>query len=347
MRALTLACVLLSLTGLAFGSRNQDEASGLMQSAIENVDLRGADAKSFQLEVDFRAQLDVPMEGHLSLKWAGRDRWYELVRMSKFQEIRVRNDEGLWITRNLHFTPLRVSEVEDLLRVLTFNSYDGAKALKREQRDGVSSNCVEVRSASRFEKADKRRVCVDAATNDVITDEQRQGDDLRVKSFADYQPFGTHRYPKKFNLVVNGSPIVQATVTRLEESSFDERSFRQPSNSILRPQCEHITSPKTIKAPGLEFSGSAAGSAMGGTVIVALTVEPDNSADNIYVIESAGRERDAAVKEMLSHWSFQPATCGDRAVPYDAHVKVDFSPTSLTPVQGSTRQQVARVSFHD
>ncbi len=346
MRALALASLLLSLGQFSYGSSGADDAFNMVQTAVEQVDLRGNDARSFQMEVDFRVQFDVSQKGHLSLKWAAKDLWYQQVRIDTYQEIRVRNGGNLWISRNIRFTPLRVFEIEDLLRVLPPIPKKSIRGLKYEELDGVRANCIDLRPNENAEsRSAKRRICIDLATNDVLSDEEREGVDLRIRKFVDYQSSGTHRYPRKLNLYVNGSPIIEATLTALQETSLDARWFQRPQNAILRPQCDDLITPKPVKAPRPQYRQATA-SSVGGTIVATLTIEPDGSIDNIFLIESAGRERDAMVREMLNQWKFQPARCGDRAIPYDAQVEVNF-PAAGTNPDFSPSQQVARVRFHN
>ena len=64
---------------------------------------------SFQLEVDFLAQFNVPTQGHLTLKWEGKDRWRSEVVIGGFEQITVRKDDRLYCRlrlgdEQLHFT---------------------------------------------------------------------------------------------------------------------------------------------------------------------------------------------------------------------------------------------------
>src|SRR5690348_1166949 len=76
-RIILIAACLLGSSPL-FGVTDPATQQVLTKS-LEQASLFHQQAKPFQLDVDFSAQLAVPTEGHLTLKWEAKDRWWRKV----------------------------------------------------------------------------------------------------------------------------------------------------------------------------------------------------------------------------------------------------------------------------
>jgi TonB family protein len=246
--------------------------------------------------------------------------------MGDYRQMTLRKGEMLYITRNAPFTPLRVSELQDLLNVFSVDAdYWQTKKIKHQTAGGIATECLEIRARpSPHVWNPKRTLCVNAASKEVLTDETRDNEEYRRKEFTDYQPFRDHSYPRQMKLFINGSAVLDAKITSLRESSFDETAFMPPAGAIARRQCEHMAHPVAVKDPDPAYPRSAAQNRMGGTAVVALTVLPNGSVDNVQLIGSAGHEMDQVTQEILRTWKFKPAMCGNEPVAYDIRVQVTF-----------------------
>jgi protein TonB len=296
-----------------------------LTSAGNLVDIRAADAKPFQLEISFSAQSNFPQDGHLTMKWAAKDLWRLQVTMGDYQQLEVRKGDTRYISRNGRFTPIRISELLDLVAILPGQPEEWeVNKVKHGMRDGSESDCLEVRARSRHLGNSERQVCIDRTTKEVLSIDVKDGSDVRRKEFADYQGFRTHRYPQQLTLTVNGSVALKAQVVSLREASFDEGDFVPPPGAIVRRQCENMTVPVPIKTPDPAYPRSAAQNRMMGNSVVSLTVLPNGSVDNVQLIGSAGHEMDQVTKEIIKTWKFKPAMCGNEAVAYDIRVDMRF-----------------------
>jgi protein TonB len=85
-----------------------------------------------------------------------------------------------------------------------------------------------------------------------------------------------------------------------------------------------MTYPEAIKQPDPAYPRSASQNRMGGTSIVALTVLPDGSVDDVQLIGRAGHDMDQVTQEIVKTWKFKPAMCGNEPVAYDISVEVAF-----------------------
>jgi hypothetical protein len=74
VRAIFGAFFLLSAISSCFADVAPPDQQ-LLTAAGDLVDIRSTSAKSFQLDADFTAQVNVPQDGHLTWKWVAKDLW--------------------------------------------------------------------------------------------------------------------------------------------------------------------------------------------------------------------------------------------------------------------------------
>jgi len=108
------AVLLFSMPDLLCADKNA--AMQLLTTAERQGNLFRDARSPLRLEVSFVAQQAIPTQGHLSLRWAAKDRWWRKVSLSNFQQVDVRNGEKLYTIRNMSFTPFRVGELISLLQ---------------------------------------------------------------------------------------------------------------------------------------------------------------------------------------------------------------------------------------
>ena len=299
-----------------------------LTEASDRVDIRSQGAKPFQLDADFTAQTNVPQDGHFTLKWVNKNLWSQEITIGGYRQLNIRKGDILYISRNGRFTPLRVKELLDLLDVFSAESDSWQiKKIKQQARDGVEAECMEIRARTgRHGSNTKTTLCINPATKEVLTEEAKDETEYTRKEFINYQPFREHSYPQQLRLSINGSMVLQVKISSLRESSFDDSGFVPPRGAIARRQCEHMTYPVAIKQPDPTYPRSASQNGIGGTSIVALTVLPDGSVDDVQLIGRAGHEMDQVTQEIVKTWKFKPAMCGNDPVAYDITVQVAFRP---------------------
>jgi hypothetical protein len=146
----------------------------LLKSAASLVEIRSQDEKPFQLDLEFRAQFKVPMEGHLTLKWVSKDHWSEQVIINGYRELEIRRGETSYISRNAAFTPNRISQLWDLVAVVPNGSGDWqVKKVQRQLADGNEIKCLLIRPRNPKEWHGLRQVCINQATKEILSDDQK------------------------------------------------------------------------------------------------------------------------------------------------------------------------------
>jgi hypothetical protein len=74
MSASRFLWLLLIYFSLPAAAEEKPDPGQLTFRASKLVDIREKGAKPFQMDLDFRAQIQIPEEGHLRLKWVSNDK---------------------------------------------------------------------------------------------------------------------------------------------------------------------------------------------------------------------------------------------------------------------------------
>jgi TonB family protein len=298
-------------------------AQQLFVIAEQRANLFHDSAAPFQLEVDFSAQLNVPTEGHLTLKWEGKDRWWSKVVLGEFEQITIRNGDRRYITRNAGFTPLRVGELTSLIHFAAESEGQTAKKLQRRVENGAELGCIAVEREK--VKGESHEVCVDVNSHEILSEEWREApDERRREQFSDYFDFGASRYPRKLQFQEDGIKVVAANVISLQAATFDEKLLVAPEGAIERRQCTDMKRAVPVKTPDPLYPKSASRDKLMGDTSVAMTVLVDGSVSDIQLIGRATQSMDDATLRTLKGWKFKPAMCGADPIVSDIVVVVSF-----------------------
>ena len=322
MKMLLITIVLLGGRLSPLLASTTPDGQQILISAKEQANLFHDQASALQLDVDFVAQMNVPSQGHLTLKWKEKSQWWRRTVMGDFEQVDVRNGDRLYTSRNIAFTPVRITELISLLQFA--EGSDGLMVKKQTDRieDGIELLCLRVEGERRGKD---RRVCVNSASHDILSDEWQEPPDQKwAEQYRDYFDFGGHRYPRKLQLTADGIKVIVATVADLREAAFDQSLLVPPKGAIERRQCADLKHAIPVKTPDPLYPKSASENKMMGDTTVAMTVQTDGSVTDIRLIGSAARSMDEATLQTLKSWKFKPAMCGTDPVVSDIEVVVSF-----------------------
>jgi hypothetical protein len=139
---LTIALLFASVP-LLLGSTDP-AAQSLLATAKQQASLFHDQAEPLQLDVDFIAQNNIPVRGHMVLKWETKGRWWRKISLADFEQIEVKNGDRLYTTRNMSFTPVRVNEVVSLLQFAEGSQGLTVKKEKKHLENGFEVICLKV-----------------------------------------------------------------------------------------------------------------------------------------------------------------------------------------------------------
>jgi TonB family protein len=318
---ITLLLVLTASTGWAGVA---PAAEQMFLDAVRRTHVLVAEAAPLLFESKFSAQIQVPRDGRLTIRWAAKDRYWEHVEADSFQQTRIRKGEMVYTSRNMSFTPARIADLLTLLHGLgNPNGTQIKKERKRAER-GVEATCFEVRfDNGRGERS--HEICIDPALREVLSDSWNEPpDEQRRVEYSDYAELRGRRYPRKLILFLNGSKVLDVQTARLETADLDDALLVPPPGAIERRECDGIKHPIPVKTPDPIYPRSPSTNRMMGDSMVSMTVLPDGSVDNIQLIGSSTRAMDDATLQTLKRWRFKPAMCGSEPVAFDIEVTVSF-----------------------
>jgi TonB family protein len=301
MKAIIVAAALLISAPCLLAGSGPD-AQQLLATANQQREIFGDHGTPLELQIDFVAQLNVPTNGHLTLRWAAKNRWWAKVSMGAYLQISIQDGEWTYTARNLGFTPIRVRQLINLIGLTEEPPYIGKKARQRSE-DGVRITCLQ--ATREDSRQDEREICLDPASTDILSQAWSWQPDWKGRErYSDYFEFEGHRYPRKLKYEENGSRVVKAEVTSLVAVSFNESLLKPPKGAIGRRHCPGLKPAVPIKKVELPTIGSA------GDNTVAMTILTDGSVGDIQLIVRSGGKLDEAAIAALNQWKFKPAMCG-------------------------------------
>ncbi len=294
---------------------------------MQQSDLTHNQSTSFQLEVDFAAQFVSLAHGHLTLKWASKDRWRREITVGSFRQVEIRNGEWQYTTRNADFTPSRISELLYLLA--PYDQTWQATKEKRRSVKGINENCIRAEELDETTTPPRRTkiyhdFCINTGSGDIASAEWDEGpDESRRREYDDYAEFASHRYPRKFRLLEKGSSVIIADVVSLTAANFDDSQFVPAPGAIARRECDGLKHPVLIKSPDVNFSPAARKNG-GGTLFASLTVLTDGTIGDIQLTGSTNIPLDPATLKSLREYKFKPAMCGTEPVVQDVTIELGY-----------------------
>ena len=295
----------------------------LLTTAKQQANLYHDQTSPFELDVSFTAQINVPTQGQLTMRWEANDRWWRKVVMAGFEQIEIRNGDRLYTSRNLDFTPMRVGQLIGLLQFGQGSQGLIVKGQKQRVENGIEMTCLKVEREG--DKNGTHEICVNPTSSEILSDDfQGPPDERRSELYGDYFDFATHRYPRKLELRENGIRVITATVDSLAATPFDERLLVPLKGAIERRQCADMKDAIPVKTPDPLYPTSAKQNRISGDTTVAMTVLTDGSVTDIRVVGSAAHSLDNATLQTLESWRFKPAMCGTEPVVSDIQVVVSF-----------------------
>jgi TonB family protein len=323
MNKLVLATALFLSSVSPLIGATDPAAQQLLISAKQQASLFHDQASPFQIDVDFVAQIKVPAQGHLTLKWQAKDRWWRKIVMDRFEQIDIRSDDRLYTSRNIAFTPIRIRELVSLLQFTEDSAGLRVRKQKQGVENGIEISCLKVEQENL--KAKPHEVCINPASQEILRDQwQEPPDERREEQYSDYRDFGGHHFPRKLQLVVNGSVVVKAEVQNLTATVFDQALLLPPRGAIERRQCSEMKHAVALKTPEPMYPKSASQNKLMGDTSVAMTILTDGSVSDVRLIGTATRSMDDATVQTLKGWKFKPAMCGSEPVVSDIEVVVSF-----------------------
>ncbi len=242
-----------------------------------------------------------------------------------FELVTIRDGEMEYTVRNASFTPFQVIELFHLFGL--GDKLQSVRVIKVRPRIAPGFVCWQARIAD--ERREVHEFCADSQTNDLLSNLVKTGaENSRSQRFSDYVGASESRYPRRLELLINGSKIISATISFLGPLSFDPALLNPPQNAIVRRKCADLKAPVPVKKKAIDLKRRLRFSTHS---TLALTVLADGSVGDVNVIQRGGTALDKSALDSLKEWKFSPATCGGEPVIDDGLADVDYHVIKFAP----------------
>lgn len=290
----------------------------VLDDAIRQTGLLENPAHAFVLDADFTAQFSQPVQGHVELRWAAKDRWWSRVIVGDFEQVKFKTGEWTYTTRNAPYTPPQVNDLLNLLDPPKGYEKLIARKMKIKSQSGASMECLRVESSEH--KSDDREICVNATTNDLSSDSSTTPGRVTLKQFSNFTDFEGYRYPRKLDLFLDKVHALSVDVTNLSEEPLDSRLLIPPKDAIARRECADGKPPLNLTGYHPHFPSVP----NSGQTELLVTIGADSTVQEVHVVKSAGKEFDGAVIAAVEAAHYRPAMCGAEPVTSDIQIVVSF-----------------------
>ena len=314
---------LLSVTTFALPGLNEkdkQEAESLVVAAANAVDIRQDPAKPFELKA--RILTKDFGEGSYVLDWRSRDKWRETITLPKFGQLKLRNGDQSWTQRN----PVVPAAIfPEIVKVLGLTAPSIARSISVESVKNVSVNghamkCIKTsRKIKHADKASHSEECVDVSTG--LLAQRKLGD--QIVEFGDYITFETKHFPGSIQST-HDETAFEIRVDSLKSADIDESQFAGIAGVEPWKTCDEIQPPHSIDHPEPEYSESAKKRKIQGKVVLFAVIGTDGKTHDLEVAKSLETSLDEESLKAVRKWNYKPAQCGDKPVPYETQVVMEF-----------------------
>jgi len=129
-----------------------------------------------------------------------------------------------------------------------------------------------------------------------------------------------------FASAILSAPLAAQNATPPTNSGDDATTTpASPSNiSPLRHIGGGVTPPKVVYQVSPQFSEQARAAKFSGVVLVNIIVDAHGLPQNVHVLRGVGMGLDESAMEAVTQYRFEPAMLGDKPVPVELNVEVNF-----------------------
>jgi TonB family protein len=286
----------------------------LVDRSRQISDIRAVGAMPFRATGRMKLfDLSAPVEGQFELLWISPTSWKEILHFPGYDAVRIVAGKKYWLKRSLPYEPLPMMRARSTLSIGNLDLFDDERVFRISQskENGALLECMELRS----DKFSARRLCFDPSTGVLA----RATVGTHMDEYLEYQPFEGKRFPRKIRYYEDGELKVETAIENLTAVSDadSDRALEPALGSEEWDRCEHMTEAKPLRISkpdreGLAYKYLPVGGEA--TVAISAVIEKDGRFSNLYVIQTGGKDLDAATVAAIKDWKFEPAKCGDSAV---------------------------------
>jgi TonB family protein len=260
-------------------------------------------------------------DGTYTELWFSKTQWRRETEVGDFRRIEIGMDRKRWQLDSSTAAPDHIGEITHLF---DFGSFPGKwKPAKDREINGVSAACIEQKS-----DFGSSALCFTKANGTIIAEvrswqlSNRVG--KQVCSYADYEKYGDHIFPKSYECDEDERPILKVRILELTAAPASDSSlFAPPKGAKESVNClTPIQPPIVLSAPNLppptqSFKGTI-------VVLVNTVVSTDGRIHDTKVISEPRPPFDETAIAEVRQWRFAPGTCDGKPVESEVVAQVAF-----------------------
>lgn len=314
------ACALTPLVLPAKITVEEARAALAKAQAVSALRKEGGQAFHLRAEIRVTTLTGETEQGVYEEFWVSPTRWRREVRLPSYWGIKIVRGDQIARQRS---SPIEPGRIQQLMRLMLYPS----NWEKREAKTEKASDCPDPQIETRCfrmepEYGDATTFMVDAATGAVI--ETTAGKSQMV--FSGFAPFCGSLVPTDLRAFRDGKLAVEAEVKeRKVLPAATDSLFEFPKDAVVWPWCLEPESPKADKQVKPNYPMGEASRGKMGRVIMSLIVDDTGKVTAVEVVESAGKNFDAAALKSVRQWSFKPARCGTTPIPAEHIITINFT----------------------
>ncbi len=342
----TLAGLTAVCTAPSAGAQEQQQRGvALIERAMQLESLLSPDTGPFRLRVRVKlfGLVDGTREGTYVLMAASPAQWFDQVRFPGYSELGGVVDGKRWRKRNVIDKPYRFHEVSRLLDVASHLRLPAeARVSKLSQNTGARTTfCTEfgptadlwqrdsvgraaISEVARW-KESEATLCFEAETGALVSAAYSRG--LPRFEYEGLVTLGTKAYPKTLRCYEGKELAVEANVEELAVQDVTEGAagFAAPPGADRWPDCRNPEPPRLVAKTAAAEDPFARARRQYGTVTALAEIGTDGLIHDLAFLQTRGVLFDS-VKKAVTHWRYQPATCGGAPVPTEIYLAYTFTP---------------------
>ncbi len=322
-------CMLVAPRPMQSAGRHEEATRAELLSLISDArnlsNIRAPGSPPF----DLRAKLSVKdtqkqiSEGSYELFWQSPERWREEVILPGYRQVKIGGAQRVWVWRNADYPPLQVFgmlQAMDFRAMLTTVGGEEVKRTTKRAADGTTQECYELQK----ELQGKRRLCFDASRHDLRM-ATLPTPPFQVVQYMDYSAWSEKQFPRAIRIFADRKLIGEATVEKIASATeADPKLFEPPQGAEERVGCDDPSPAIALEKTAPHYPDVAKMRHVEGVVSAFVVIGVTGGVVNPIIIASGGSDLDNATVQAISHWRYQPSSCGDKPVPSEAIITITY-----------------------
>lgn len=318
-----LAVFLFPLAAAAAKPKTSATSMALVKRALASCDIMAKGVPAARLYAHFRINYapGKSAKGELLRIWTPAGWWHEELAMAGYRSTEVSDGTHEWRARTLLYIPYPIFLIRRVLTLpATLEAAEHADLSAPIATSDGAVDCVDTEGhGPRFS------YCFDTQRGNLLR--LSDGEWNVTFQYADYQPFGTKRFPRTLRVLrPSGRLLAEMHIDQLvPEKHPDLRIFLPVKGSEEEPvkgQCEVVERPKLKKLVKPQYPREAEEAGITGIVQLYADIGKDGTPRGLWPINSVPPVLSRAAIEAVRRWHYRPQTCKATGATMTTRVKV-------------------------